>query len=203
VAQPAVQGEALCQIQHLGAQLAKLSTSRKLATDAMGAAVFNYQPTEAAQIDQNDVVGQQTEVVNQRLTAANIVVDSVQPYDPTAAAANITTFLGAPTSLPSGSHVVLYEQNGVVRYYALTPAPAPAVQNLTTQMQAQQTALSSLQQSQQVIADQLGTITNYQQEIAALKTSLSAMQEAQTARDQDLAELKSQVQSLVKEPPKA
>jgi len=186
-----------------GAQLAKLSTSRKLATDAMGAAVFNYQPTEAAQIDQNDVVGQQTEVVNQRLTAANIVVDSVQPYDPTAAAANITTFLGAPTSLPSGSHVVLYEQNGVVRYYALTPTAAPAVQNLTTQMQAQQTALSSLQQSQQVIADQLGTITNYQQEIAALKTSLSAMQEAQTARDQDLAELKSQVQSLVKEPPKA
>jgi septal ring factor EnvC (AmiA/AmiB activator) len=71
------------------------------------------------------------------------------------------------------------------------------------QMQAQQTALSSLQQSQQVIADQLGTITNYEQEIAALKTSLSAMQEAQTARDQDLAELKSQVQSLVKEPPKA
>jgi acyl transferase domain-containing protein len=70
------------------------------------------------------------------------------------------------------------------------------------QMQAQQTALSSLQQSQQVIADQLGTITNYEQEIAALKTSLSAMQEAQTARDQDLAELKSQVQSLVKEPPK-
>jgi hypothetical protein len=54
-----------------------------------------------------------------------------------------------------------------------------------------------------VIADQLGTITNYQQEIATLKTSLSAMQEAQTARDQDLAELKSQVQSLVKEPPKA
>jgi hypothetical protein len=71
------------------------------------------------------------------------------------------------------------------------------------QMQAQQTALSSLQQSQQVIADQLGTITNYEQEIAALKTSLSAMQEAQTARDQDLAGLKSQVQSLVKEPPKA
>jgi hypothetical protein len=35
-----------------------------------------------------------------------------------------------------------------------------------------------------------------------LKTSLSAMQQAQTARDQDLAELKSQVQSLVKKPRK-
>ncbi len=186
-----------------GAQMARLSTSRKLATDAMSAAVFNYQPAAAAQIDQNDLVGQQTEVANQRLAAANIVVDSVQPYNPTAVTTNITTFLGAPTTVPSGSHVVLYEQNGVVRYYALTPTPAPAVQNLTTQIQAQQTALSSLQQSQQVIANQLGTITNYEQEIAALKTSLSAMQQAQTARDQDLADLKSQVQSLVKQPPQA
>jgi len=185
-----------------GAQLTKLSTSRKLATDAVSAAVFNAQPTQAAQIDQNDVVGQRAEVVNQRLTAANIVVDSVQPYDPTAAAANVTTFLGAPTSLQSGSHVVLYEQNGVVRYYALTPTPTPAVQTLTTQIQTQQTTLSSLQQSQQAIADQLKTVTNYEQEIAALKTSLSAMQQAQTARDQDLAELKSQLQSLVKEPRK-
>ena len=184
------------------AQLARLSTSRKLATDAVSAAVFNAQPTAAAQIDQSDVVGQQAEVVNQRLTAANIVVDSVQPYDPTAATANITTFLGAPTSLPSGSHVVLYEQNGVVRYYALAPTPTPAVQSLTTQVQAQQTTLSSLQQSQQAITDQLKTVTNYEQEIAALKTNLSALQQAQTARDQDLAELKSQLQSLVKQPRK-
>jgi chromosome segregation ATPase len=70
-------------------------------------------------------------------------------------------------------------------------------------MQAQQTALSSLQQSQQTISDQLKTITNYEQEIASLKTSLTALQQAQTSRDQDMAALKSQVQSLVQQPPKA
>jgi hypothetical protein len=195
------------------AQFARFATSGKLATDSIRAAIFNPQPAEAAvEINQNDVVGQQTEVVNQRLAAAKIVVDSVQPYDPAAAAKNLTTFLGAPTSLPSGSHVVLYEQNGVVRFYALTPQPTPAVQNLTTQLQAQQatlsdletsrqTASSSLQQNQQLIDSQQQIIAAHEQEIAALKTSLSEMQQAQAARDQDLAALKSQVQSLVKEPP--
>jgi septal ring factor EnvC (AmiA/AmiB activator) len=91
----------------------------------------------------------------------------------------------------------------VVRYYALAPTPNPVVQILTTQMQTQQAALASLQQSQQVVADQLKTINNYEQEIAALQTSLSAMQQAQTARDQDLADLKTQVQGLVKKTPKA
>jgi Family of unknown function (DUF6519) len=184
-----------------GSLLSKLSTSGKLATDSISAAIFNPKPAAAAQINQSEVVGQQVQVVSQRLATAKIVVDSVQPYDPTAAATNVAAFLGAPTSLPAGSHVVLYEQNGVVRYYTLAPKLSPAVQNLTTQVQTQQATLTSLQQSQQVIAAQQQTIAAHELEITSLKTSLSAVEQAQAARDLEFTTLKNQVQTLLKTPP--
>jgi len=183
------------------AQFTKLATSGGLATDSIRQAVFNFTPAPAVQINQGDVVGQQTQAVTQRLSAFNITVDAVQPYDPSAAATNLTAFLGAPTTLASGSHVVLYEQNGVVRYYALTPKPSAAMQSLTTQVQAQQTALSGLEASQQLIANQQQTIATHQQEIAALKTALSEMKHLQDARDRDLSALQSQVRHLVNHPP--
>jgi hypothetical protein len=185
-----------------GAQLTKLSTTRTLATDSISAAVFNFKPAAAALVNQGDVVGQQAQVASQRLAAAKIVVDSVQPYDATAAATNVTASLGAPTSLPPGSHVVLYEQNGVVRYYTLTPQPTPAVQDLTTQVQAQQVTLSSLEQSHQLVAEQQKAIAAHEQEIASLKTSLSQLQQAHAARDQELVTLKNQVQDVLKAPPR-
>jgi len=183
--------------------LTRLSTTGSFATDSIGSAVFNPRPAAAVEINQSEVVGQQAAVVSQRLAASKIVVDSVQPYDPTAATTNISAFIGAPTSLPPGSHVVLYEQNGVVRYYTLAPKPSPALQNLSTQVQSQQATLSSLQQSQQLVANQQKTIAAHEQEIASLKTSLSQMQQAQATRDQELTTLKNQVQTLLKVPPKA
>jgi uncharacterized protein HemX len=75
------------------------------------------------------------------------------------------------------------------------------MQSLTTQVQAQQTALSGLEASQQLIANQQQTIATHQQEIAALKTALSEMKHLQDARDRDLSALQSQVRHLVNHPP--
>ena len=182
-------------------QLTKLSTSGSLATDSLREAVFNFKPAPAVQINQGEVLGQQTQAVTQRLSAFNISVDAVQPYNPASAGTNLTAFLGAPTTLASGSHVVLYEQNGVVRYYTLTPKPTQDVQKLMTQVQAQQTTLVSLEGSQQLIADQQKIIATHEQEIAALKTTLSEMQQVQAARDRDLAALQSQVHNILNQPP--
>ena len=198
---------------YVSAQSTKLATTSKLAGSSLNNAVFTSRPAVAAQIDQTEIVNQQFTAVTQRFAAANVTVDAVEPYDPTAAASNITAFLGAPTSVPAGSHVVLYEQNGVVKYYTLSPKLTVAEQTLTTQVQAQQstltslnqaqqTTVSSLAQAQQLIASQQASITSHEQEIASLQASLTALQAAQATRDQQFATLQATVQRLVKPPAK-
>ncbi len=188
-------------------QTTKLSTAGKLAGSSLNNVIFTSRAAVAAQIDQTEIVNQQSTAVTQRFAAANITVDAVEPYDPTAVASNITAALGAPTSIPAGSHVVLYEQNGVVKYYALSPKLTVAEQSLTTDVnsqqatlatlgQAQQTTLSSLTQAQQLIAGQQTTIKAHEQEIAGLHTTLTSLQKAQATRDQEFTLLQAEVQRL-------
>jgi Family of unknown function (DUF6519) len=198
----------------VSSQTTKLSTVSKVAGSSISNKIFTGQSAVTAQVDQTEIVNQQSAAVTQRFAAANITVDAVEPYDPSAAGSNITAILGAPTSVPAGSHVVLYEQNGVVKYYTLTPKLTVAEQNLTTQVQAaqttltslnkaQQTTLSSLAQAQQLIASQQATITSHEQEIASLQASITAMQAAQTTRDQEFATLQATVQRLASPPAKS
>jgi hypothetical protein len=198
----------------VSSQTTKLGAVSKIAGSSFTNTIFTSQPAVAVQVDQTEIVNQQSAAVTQRFAAANITVDAVEPYDPSAAGSNITAILGAPTSVPAGSHVVLYEQNGVVKYYTLTPKLTVADQNLTTQVQAQQTtltsldkaqqtALTSLAQAQQLIATQQATITSHEQEIASLQSSITALQAAQTTRDQEFATLQVTVQRLANPPAKS
>ena len=190
-------------------QMTKFSMSGKTIADSLRTQVFNQSPVAMEKVPQTDIVGKDTSAVTQNLQKASVTVDAVEPYDPTTPGSNAAAILGAPANIPAGSHVVLYEQNGVVQYYTLTPKTTPVVQGLASQVQkqqatmtglnvAQQTAETAVNESHRLIVAQQATIAAQEQKIATLQASLTAVQSAQTSRDQQFATVQASLQELQK-----
>src|SRR5207248_6395076 len=74
-------------------------------------------PEPPGGIHRNDVAGQPVDVATDRLRAANVDVEAVEPFDPIRGVRNAVDFVAAPDTLPAGARVRLFAANGVVRYY--------------------------------------------------------------------------------------
>src|SRR5690606_6304086 len=83
------------------------------------------------------VVGQRTPVAQRELEQAGITVAGVEAYDASRGGANLIDFAKTGGRIPRDRPVTLYEENGVVKYYAVAPAPAAGgadVANLMTEI---------------------------------------------------------------------
>jgi hypothetical protein len=110
-------------------QSSKVSSVLNFGGSALAGHIANFQIKTPAQTGV-----QQTSVVNQSVGAAKTAIEATsgtvttQPFDSARGFADVVKFAGAPTEIPPGSHVTLFEQHGVVKYYsvqkAATPAPA-------------------------------------------------------------------------------
>jgi DNA-binding beta-propeller fold protein YncE len=125
-------------------------------------------------IYKNDIVGQPSDQVIKQAEESGIIT-TVEAYDPSQGAKNLVRITQAPSRVAAGSQITLYEQDGVVRYYALTEKAPESVAAVRAELETQKAALA---------------------EMETLKTSLSQMQQALEHKDQELVAMRGQMQAL-------
>jgi hypothetical protein len=127
-----------------------------------------------AAVTGEDVLDQPVEEALKRAKQAQVEA-KVETYDRAQGAKNLLRIAQAPLRVPAGSRVTFYEQDGVVRYYALTEKPPEAVEAIRTELEAQKATLA---------------------EVETLKTRLSEMQRLLASKDQELTGMQGQLQAL-------
>jgi hypothetical protein len=157
--------------------LGRFSLTQRVAADWAGQAIVQAAaPVEPkAVLTSEDVVGQSVEKARERAEKTGVVVAKVETYDPAEGAKNLLRVTQTPLRVPPGSQVTLYEQDGVVRYYALTEKPPEAVEVIRAELKAQKVTLA---------------------EVETLKTSLGEVQTLLASKDQELTALQGQLQVL-------
>ena len=106
--------------------LGDLNLTDAILGDAAGStfARFTAGPSTRG-VQRGDIVDAPTATATTHLEERGVVVDRVEPYEP-GRVANVIDFSRAPSAIPPGTKVTLFEQDGKVRYYALTREPAVA-----------------------------------------------------------------------------
>lgn len=127
----------------LSEQLGKVKLGGKLLSDSLTQKYTERFKTEKtvtpppAAVKQNEVVGKTTDEAKTRLAANKVNVTDVQPYDRSKAAGNLIRLAEAPHSLEAGTNITLFEENGVVKYYApAEEVPAPVRNFLREEIKA-------------------------------------------------------------------
>lgn len=139
-------------------------------------------------VKQAAMVGKPVDEVKTKLENANIEVTRTELFDPLKGPKNLMKFTMAPTNLKENSRVVLYEENGKVKYYALEDKGPANVEELRTQINTQKAKIEE--------------VTALQTEVSKLKTQLEAVQgahlKALSSRDKQIEELQKSVTQISK-----
>jgi photosystem II stability/assembly factor-like uncharacterized protein len=139
-------------------------------------------------VKQAAMVGKPVDEVKTKLENANIEVTRTELFDPLNGPKNLMKFTMAPTNLKENSRVVLYEENGKVKYYALEDKGPANVEELRTQINTQKVKIEE--------------VTALQTEVSKLKTQLEAVQgahmKALSSRDKQIEELQKSVTQIGK-----
>jgi photosystem II stability/assembly factor-like uncharacterized protein len=134
-------------------------------------------------VKQTSMVGKPVENVRLKLENAHIEIAAVERFDPLNGPQNLRKFTMAPTSLKENSRVVLFEENGIVKYYALAPKGPAEVEDLRTKVNTQQAKLEE--------------VKGLQDEVVKLRKQLEDVKgehkKALTSRDKEIANLKKSV----------
>lgn len=168
--------------------LGQMTFSRSLFSDAAGSGLSRVFAGPAQEgVAGKQVVGAPTEAATARLEENQVVVESVQEYDP-ARVANVVEFARAPANLPAGTRVTLFEREGKVAYYALAPAAAAAP---TAAGRAAAPPPSAAVEAE---------MTTLRTELATLQTEVERLRGLEASLDR-LSKLESRVERLGKESP--
>jgi DNA-binding PadR family transcriptional regulator len=139
-------------------------------------------------VKQNAMVGKPLDEVTRTLAKSNISIEKVETYDPVNGPKNLMKFTVAPTRLKANSRVVLFEENGKVKYYALAEKGPENVEELRTRIDEQETNIKE--------------IKGLQSEVDKLRKQLKEVQDenlkAVGSRDKEIAELKTTVNQFSK-----
>jgi hypothetical protein len=147
------------------------------------------------------------------LQAANVQVAATEAYNPATFAQNVGDYVSSPASVPPGSSVTLVvDSNNTVRYYVPT---APAVQQLSSTVQASQASIETQIKAANQATQQLQTrvaaietsetptlqnIQSLQNLVSGLQTQIATLQSSQATalaqRDQEIAQLTATTQQM-------
>lgn len=165
-----------------------VNTIQALAKDWMGNLSMKQVAKPEKKVKQSAMVGKSLDEVKRKLSRANITVEKVETYDPVKGPRNLRKFTVAPTRLKENSRVILYEQNGKVRYYALAEKEPMQVEELRNKVEAQETKLEE--------------VKGLQEEVVNLKTQMTQVQgehqKAIDARNKEITNLKNTVEQFKK-----
>jgi hypothetical protein len=97
-----------------------------------GLAAFNFEPVRPQSARPNQIVGQDSNTATRNLAVHNVQVAEVKTYDPAANLDSVRALGSAPLRLKPQDKVVLYQEDGVVRYYSVQkPVQAQSVDSAT------------------------------------------------------------------------
>jgi hypothetical protein len=156
----------------LSSRIGQVRLGRQVATDFVGqrlaARPAVVAPPPSTGLRQNDLAGRPVEDATRRLEEANVTVESVEAYDPTRVTTNLRRLATTPPRVPPGARVKLYTEGDTVRFYEVVSAErvAPA-----------------------------GPVAG-PAEVEALRTSLEEVRSELQTRDQEIAGLRTQLQTL-------
>jgi hypothetical protein len=103
--------------------LGELNLTDSILGDAAGSTIARFTAGPSTRgVQRADIVDAPTAAATTRLEERGVVVERVEPYDP-GRVANLIDFSRAPSAIPRGAKVTLFEQDGKVRYYTLSRAP--------------------------------------------------------------------------------
>jgi hypothetical protein len=106
--------------------LGELNLTESILGDVAGSGLDRFTAGPSTRgVQRADIVDAPTAAATTRLEERGVVVDRVEAYEP-GRVANLIDFSRAPSAIPPGTKVTLFEQEGKVRYYALSREPAIA-----------------------------------------------------------------------------
>ncbi|MEZ5082194.1 MAG: DUF6519 domain-containing protein [Bacteroidales bacterium] len=139
-------------------------------------------------VKRDAVVGKPLDEVTKTLAKSHINVERIESYNPETGPKNLMKFTVAPTRLKAHSRVVLYEEKGKVKYYALAEKGPENVKELRNRIDEQETNIKE--------------IKGLQSEVNKLRKQLKEVQDenlkAVGSRDKEIAELKATVDQFSK-----
>ncbi len=174
---------------------------------------WDWQPIRTAAVRKADIVDQDTQTAQTRLAEQKIEVAGVETYDPGLNRDSVRLLTAMPVRLQPGERVVLYEQDGKVKYYArVKEQPAAtidqqAVQRLggeldsvkgqVAEVDSLRTAVDGLkassEQEREATATDLAAVRTDLSDLTELKRTMAAMQADLTERNQTIARLQAEL----------
>lgn len=179
-----------------------------LLTSSLKAAAggLSLKPLQAPQVRHTDIVNQDSLTAQRRLTAQQVNVSAVLPYQPGLGTLTDVTSLSA--NLKAGDQVELYQQNGIVKAFKVIKPATVTTTQLNTQVTTLQGEITTLQtktaQIDQIQVTQQQQATNFtalQQKAAlvdTLQTQITKMQADSATKDQTIAKLQSDLATVSK-----
>ncbi|NCA84364.1 MAG: hypothetical protein EOM83_02190 [Clostridia bacterium] len=181
------------------------SVLQNLAGDWLGNLTKKQVTRPERTVKQTSVVGKPVDEVKSKLENANIEVTRVETFDPLNGPKNLMKFTVAPTSLKENERVILFEENGKVKYYALEDKEPANVEELRTQINTQKAKIEEvmvLQNEVSKLRTQLEAVQGaHQNEISSRDKQIEALQKSVTGFSKistDFESLRSQVNQLSK-----
>jgi hypothetical protein len=169
--------------------LSQVGLARQVMGDWAGSAVTTAitPMSKKAAVGKDEIVGQPVDQVREKAQEAQLTV-KVEMYDPGQGIKNALRVTQAPLRVPAGSEITLYEQDGVVRYYALTEKPPESVAAITAELKTQKEALAGVETLKNNLSQMQQTLALKDQELVAVREQLRAL-EAKQARLEAAPEL--------------
>lgn len=170
---------------------AQASVIQSLAGDWFSNISKKQVATPERKVRQDSIVDKPVDEVQTKFQRANIEVVSVEEYNPVGGIANLRKFTTAPTNLKENQRVILYQENGKVKYYAVADKGPVEVEDLRTKVNLQEGKIAEATKLQE---QRLSEATKLQDEKLA---------EAQKTREAEIAELRKQQEARIAELTKA
>lgn len=168
----------------------QVGLARAMATDWMSSTIVRPPPPrEEAMLSRSDIVGQPMEEALRRAEEMQVKA-KVETYDPAQGVKNLLRLSQAPLRVLPGSQITLYEQDGVVRHYALAEEPMESVEAIRTELKAQKATLAEMKTLKTTLAEMQSLLTRKDQEMLSLRDQLQALEERQVSREAELEELR-------------
>ncbi|MCC7247440.1 MAG: hypothetical protein IT473_02345 [Lysobacter sp.] len=172
-------------------------------------------PIQPAATKDSEIVNQSSLQAEKSLAVHGIQVTEVKTVDPKAAK-NLMNLRDYPLALRSGDKVTLYEENGVVKYYTLTPKTKAAgvdaakvvsieedVQAVKAQLREVETMrveMDRIKETSQAAGQTLGEgskdIQAQAAEISKLQTELATLRKNTAAKDAEIAKLRTDLDAV-------
>ena len=134
---------------------------------------FDFEPLRPSGPQTSQVIGQDTASASANLEAQQVKVTDVKTFNPKTDADSVRALSDFPLRVKAGDNVALYQENGVVRYYAIVKPVAAADVNAET-----------VARLDREVQDLKG------EEITRLKAQLAAVQQSTANKDVEIERLR-------------